>query len=108
MTISFARSVSSVDEDEDEDGDGEDDGEERGGRPDLLSSPDVLTWRKTLRGSVRVSGRALLSAVASLVDEMVWTAYKFGIAALTREISQNQVPGQVRLVDEWRRVGGKR
>jgi len=42
---------------------------ESGGRPDLASSPEVLTWRRTLRGAC--GGRALLRRVASLVEERV-------------------------------------
>lgn len=44
-----------------------------GGTPDLDSSPEVLTWRRTLRGG-RSAETALLSAVAPLVEERVWMA----------------------------------
>ena len=49
-------------------------------RPDFESSPEVLTWMRTLRRDSRSSGQFLLSAVASFWDEIVWTVWRFGIA----------------------------
>lgn len=47
---------------------------ESGGRPDLLSSPEVFTWRRMFRGEVRSGERYLLRAVAALVEVTVWMA----------------------------------
>ena len=44
---------------------------ESGSTPDLLSSPEVLTWRRMLRGVSRVEGTFLWRAVAALMDETV-------------------------------------
>ena len=45
---------------------------ERGGRPDLTSSLEVFTWRRTLRGlESREGGRALFIAEAALMDDIV-------------------------------------
>ena len=42
-----------------------------GERPDFESSPEVLTWMRTLSSDSRFSGQFLLSAVASFWDEIV-------------------------------------
>ena len=53
---------------------------ERGGRPDLTSSLEVFTWRRTLRGlESREGGRALFIAEAALMDDIVCMEYRFGM-----------------------------
>lgn len=52
-----------------------------GARPDFESSPEVLTCSRTLRGEEsRSAGRALFTASAALIDDMVWIVCRFGIA----------------------------
>lgn len=54
----------------------------RGGSPDLVSSPEVSTWSRTLKGFsvVRSSGNAFCSSVAVLTALKVCREYKFGMA----------------------------
>ena len=56
------------------DSSGDEVAEVRGGRPDLLSSPDVLTWRRMLRGVVLSAEMYLFKAVAALDEVTVWIA----------------------------------
>jgi len=57
---------------------------ERGGRPDLVDSPEVLTWMRTLRNVSRAGGRALCKTFATFADVIVWTVWRFGTALKRR------------------------
>jgi hypothetical protein len=61
----------------------------RGGRPDLASSPEVLTWRRTLSCVGLSEGRAFCRAVAALDDASVWIVWRFGMASEWQIIKLN-------------------